>query len=127
MPFSRYPQTHPPLPGLGPLPSTLHLQFPLRVPDSTPPPHSTPSHQPARPHSGVPPPAASAAGDPAPEPPAAPESQHPGSQEGAVSGSGGGRRRELRTRWSELDRPQTICHHLNLNARQPPIVMLIRG
>lgn len=34
---------------------------------------------------------------------------------------------ELRTRCSKLDGLRTICHHLNLDALQPPIVMLILG
>ena len=128
MPFFRYPQTHPPLPGLGP-PPPLHPTsavpspcawlapssslYPLS-PARSPPLRCTPacSLRCRRPGSG-----------------ASRGSWVTASREagGGSEGSGGGRHRELRTRWSELDRPLTICHHLNLNARQPPIVMLIRG
>lgn len=45
----------------------------------------------------------------------------PWREAGAAAGSC-----EARSRRSKLDRPQTICHHLNLNVRQQPIVMLIR-
>lgn len=89
---------------------------------------SYPSHQPASLHPDAFPACSLPCWrDRAPDPPAASVLQLPRRPKEGGEGRGGGYRPELQTRCSELDCLRTICHHLNLKARQSPIVMLIQG